>query len=241
MGFLIIALSVFAAMYGYVGWRIIRPLGMTVSVEVLLWIVVILLMLLPFIAIFLRMGGIYGWWIDVLAWVGYIGLGFVTLAFFLLLLKDGSWLVYLGLDKLIGAVKGEEQIADPERRRMIFQGLNFGMIGLAGTLTGYGLFEALRLPRTETVDVPIAALPPELENLRIVQITDIHAGPTIKGSYVHEVVERDALHPHDFVVAFERAEVYRSQVRIVGVLQDGVDRAEREQVVPGHGVLGRER
>lgn len=46
------------------------------------------------------------------------------------------------------------------------------------------------------VDVPIAGLPPELDGLRIAQISDIHVGPTIKAPYVRAIVEAvNALQP----------------------------------------------
>jgi hypothetical protein len=47
-----------------------------------------------------------------------------------------------------------------------------------------------------TVDVPLAGLAPALEGFRIVQITDIHVGPTIKQEYLQAIVDRvNALQP----------------------------------------------
>ena len=40
-----------------------------------------------------------------------------------------------------------------------------------------------------TVDVPIAGLPPDLDGFTIVQISDIHVGPTIKQRYVQAIVD----------------------------------------------------
>jgi len=61
---------------------------------------------------------------------------------------------------------------------------------LAGALTLLGLWEARRVPRVKRVDVPIAGLPAALHGFRIVQVSDLHVGPTIKRKQVEGVVER---------------------------------------------------
>ncbi len=45
-------------------------------------------------------------------------------------------------------------------------------------------------PAVRRVEVPIANLPPALVGLRIVQISDLHIGPTIKAPFVERVVAR---------------------------------------------------
>jgi hypothetical protein len=51
-----------------------------------------------------------------------------------------------------------------------------------------GSAAALRGPRLREVRVPVEGLDPALEGLRIVQITDLHVGPTIGERYVRRVV-----------------------------------------------------
>lgn len=51
-----------------------------------------------------------------------------------------------------------------------------------------GALAALRGPHVREVDIPVAGLAPGLEGLRIVQISDLHAGPTIGRRYVDRVV-----------------------------------------------------
>jgi len=61
---------------------------------------------------------------------------------------------------------------------------------------GAGAAAAFRGPRVRKVEVPIENLDPALEGLRIVQITDLHVGPTIGERYVRRVVEMaNALKP----------------------------------------------
>jgi predicted MPP superfamily phosphohydrolase len=60
---------------------------------------------------------------------------------------------------------------------------------LAAAVTALGYFNARRTARTVTRRIAIAHLPPALEGFRIVQISDIHVGPTIKARYLEAIVE----------------------------------------------------
>ncbi|MBL8481159.1 MAG: metallophosphoesterase [Rhodocyclaceae bacterium] len=53
-----------------------------------------------------------------------------------------------------------------------------------------GLFNARRTPRVVEVDIPLPDLPPALEGFRIVQLSDIHVGPTIKRGFLARIVAR---------------------------------------------------
>lgn len=53
-----------------------------------------------------------------------------------------------------------------------------------------GFINARRLARVVEVEVPLAGLPHALHGFRIAQISDIHVGPTIKGSYLARIVDR---------------------------------------------------
>lgn len=55
---------------------------------------------------------------------------------------------------------------------------------------GVGLAAALRGPRVRRVRIPIDGLDPALDGLTMVQISDLHVGPTIGRHYVGRVVER---------------------------------------------------
>ncbi|HEX4048934.1 MAG TPA: metallophosphoesterase, partial [Elusimicrobiota bacterium] len=57
-------------------------------------------------------------------------------------------------------------------------------------IAGLGLREALRGARARSVAVPVAGLHAGLRGLRIVQISDLHVGPTIRRRDVERVVER---------------------------------------------------
>lgn len=59
----------------------------------------------------------------------------------------------------------------------------FTLISLA-----FGVYETWRGPKVERVQIPIKNLAPELEGFKIVQISDLHVGPTIGAKYVKKVV-----------------------------------------------------
>jgi predicted MPP superfamily phosphohydrolase len=54
---------------------------------------------------------------------------------------------------------------------------------------GLGALTAMRGPYIRHVDIPVPGLAPELDGLRIAQISDLHVGPTMRLQYVRRVVE----------------------------------------------------
>lgn len=191
-----IALFVLALLHGYVGWRIIPTLQVSSTIQIILWTLLVVMTLLPLVSILLRFQGFENTLTDILSWIAYTGLGFIVLAFFFSLAKDVGLLAWFGGSKLFVGLKafmgnGESAATpfDPERRRLFVSGLNLGILGVTGGLTAYGFFQARREQRIEHVPIPIADLPETLEGFRIVQISDLHVGPTIKRDFVQRVVE----------------------------------------------------
>lgn len=54
---------------------------------------------------------------------------------------------------------------------------------------GVGALPTLAGPYVRRVDIPVAGLAPDLDGLRIVQISDLHVGPTMRRAYVQRVVD----------------------------------------------------
>jgi uncharacterized protein len=73
---------------------------------------------------------------------------------------------------------------------------------LAGSViaVAIGAVAAFRGPRIRRVDIPFAGLHPDLDGLRIVQISDLHVGPNIGRRYVERVVDETAKLSPDLVV-----------------------------------------
>ncbi len=126
------------------------------------------------------------------AWPAFIGWAVFALTFFGLLVADLGRGVVWGVRKLAR----KPAPTDPSRRQALAR-ITGGVIGTAvvGEVT-YGVARALGEPEIVDVPVTLAKLPPALDGLTIVQLTDIHVGGTIGRAFVEELVERtNALAP----------------------------------------------
>jgi predicted MPP superfamily phosphohydrolase len=97
-------------------------------------------------------------------------------------------------------------------------------LGLIVTFLGF--WNARRTARVKTVDIPLAGLPAALHGFTIVQISDIHVGPTIRQRYVEGIVDA----------------VNRLQPDLVAITGDLVDGSVLElgaQVAPLAGLVSR--
>ena len=143
-------------------------------------------------------------------WIGFTWLGVV---FFLVL--------SLGLADLVKriAVPGGSAPVDPDRRQAISR-LFGGAAALLGLGTSaVGLFSALSPVAVRRVRVAIDRLSKGAAGYRIVQITDVHVGPTIGKEFIEAIVARiNALKP--------------DLVAITGDLVDGSVAELAEHVAP---------
>lgn len=220
--FFTVVLLVLGVGYGYVGWRLIVRSPFSQKWKNFGWIALCLLFSLPMMTFILTVNGAEGFWLDAFSWTGYVGLGFFSMVFMLLLARD--------LTSLLGAAfrrtaafftKPDIQAVpvDVGRRQFLKQSVDVGLIGAAGLLTTYGIYEARRRPGVVEVPIPLRNLPAEFEGFRIVQVTDIHAGLTVKRPFVETVAEQiDELGPD--LIAF------------TGDLADGSVSYLREHVSP---------
>jgi predicted MPP superfamily phosphohydrolase len=117
---------------------------------------------------------------DRLAWIGLLGLGFFSSLLVLTFVRDLAMASLLTIDAIwphaipLTAWRMDSAAAVPL---------------LALLSTAVGLFNARRRARVVTIEVPIDDLPPALDGFTIVQISDIHVGPTIKRRYVDAIVD----------------------------------------------------
>lgn len=180
--FVFVLSAIVALGYAYVAWRLAVPAWAR-------WVLA-----LPFALV---------WLVPVVYWVGerestraadewlhaasYLCMGWLNFLLLLVVVRDAllgaSWVAGLGtLHAII------EQ-----------QGALVVTLGSLAALAA-GALLALRGPHLRHVTIPIDRLPPAFEGFRIVQISDLHVGPTIGERYVRRVVEMsNALHA-DLVV-----------------------------------------
>ncbi len=166
-------MAVLVFIYGYIGWRIIIPLGLAFGWNAVLWAALIFFMIIPLLPIFLRIYGFETSLVDILAWISYISLGFFFLVFTFLVIRDVAWLTVSGVEKAVRIAQdffsGTSAVepTDPVRRSLIQNAINIGILGFSGTLAGYGLYEARRHPAVVNVLIPINDLPYDLEDIRV--------------------------------------------------------------------------
>ena len=171
--FALIFLSLLGSVYGYSGWRLIPYLPPSAQIGAALALV--FLLLTPLLLFRLRSRPHLAWLTDPLAWMAYLGMGFFTVCSTLLVLRDIGGLL-LGLFYPIDAALNAS--------------IDLATFALALVAACWGYYQARRTPAVRHVDIPIANLPPALVGLRIVQISDLHVGPTIKAPFVERVVAR---------------------------------------------------
>lgn len=152
---------------------------------------------------------------DRLAFVGLTLMGFVSFLLVGTALRD-ALLGAAGLFGLFGALGGGDGEA---LRADLLSGSSLLLLPLSAALTAVGYHSARRHPPVVDVEVRVPDLDPRLDGLRVVQISDIHVGPTIKGRHLKRVV--------DAVNALE-ADV----VAITGDLVDGTVSELRDDVAP---------
>lgn len=195
-----IVLVVLGIGYAYVGWRMVIPAKLAMPWKLYAWLGLALMFLLPFGSSFLMR--VNEKLTDPLAWISYIGLGFLSFVFTLLVARDILWFASLGLEKgyiLVQKLFSDTTVPhliDASRREFLLQVTNLGVLGAAGILTAYGVYEARRKPGVVNINVPIQGLPKDFDGFKIVQITDIHAGLTVKRDWIETIVnEVQALKP----------------------------------------------
>jgi predicted MPP superfamily phosphohydrolase len=174
---LYVMILIVAALHVYIGLRLLPELplgGAGIAVGIVLLILSALLMPMGMMARFVVRSQPLS---DRLSWAGSLFMGLFSSLFVLTLLRD---IVMLVLSLSVphadyAAASVDSAIAVP-------------VLALAVTLIG--LFNARRVARVVHIDVPIAGLAPALAGFVIVQLSDIHVGPTIKNRYVEAIVKR---------------------------------------------------
>jgi predicted MPP superfamily phosphohydrolase len=108
---------------------------------------------------------------------------------------------------------------DPERRQLIARSIAGTAGATAAVLGAVSVRSALADVDVKEVGVKLERLPPALSGLTIVQLTDVHIGPTIGRNFLEHVVERTNLAKPDAIV-------------ITGDLVDGSVASLRQHVEP---------
>jgi hypothetical protein len=165
-------------------------------------------------------------WGGAWAWTVYVGLGFLSLLLTSLIIRDILLLGVRGFEYLANLIQvrglkaaATGPVVDPARRQFLLQTTNLVVLGAAGAFTAYGIYQARRKPGIVEISVPIGRLPESFDGFRIVQITDIHAGLTVKRDWVETVAQ-------------QVRELRPDLIALTGDLADGSVPYLREHVAP---------
>lgn len=189
---------IWVALHAYVAWRLIQPAQLTAWRRTLAWVIAAIVAVLPLAALGASRAGARGAGATMLYWGGFTLLGFASLVVVFVLARDAV-AVLLDIGRRI---RGRRQDTTPrsddddlqasliDRRQFLTHSVNMGILGSSGVLTGVGVHNALSTPAVREVDVPVEGLDPALEGFRIVQLSDLHVGPTVGREAVERIVER---------------------------------------------------
>jgi predicted MPP superfamily phosphohydrolase len=218
MVFFLLFNAVWLGIHVYLGWRLLKPLARNKRC----WRTTLGLLLFSYfivpVTLFGRMLLYNPALFDALAWVAYLGMGFILVLFPLRLALDTILLTGWLAAKLRHHAEHTDT-PNADRRRLLANTLNLGLVGVSGVMTTAGCYEARRIPRVTNINIPISGLPDGLQDFRIIQLSDIHLGPTIKGDYLQAIVEHCNRLDADMVV-------------ITGDLVDGFTNTLSDDVMP---------
>lgn len=129
-------------------------------------------------------------WSTAIGVVAYSWFGVVILLFFLTL---GSEVVRI-VAAILDATKVVPQ--DPARRAFLGRALAASVAAAGGALAIYGVASARGDVAVERVKIQLRRFPGKLDGFRIVQLSDVHIGPTIGRDWLSAVVDKvNALDP----------------------------------------------
>ncbi len=179
--FLTIFLILETLLYGYPTWRVLSAAPWSPTEMVIVNVgVVVTALLTPAYVLTIRASTLPRSIREAFAWIAYLLLAIAGVIFGLFAVRDVIWLTaWIGLY----LVENLEFV-----RAIPIHQLNMLTLAVAAALTLHGVIGAHRTPRIRHVQIPIDDLPPALESIRIVQLTDLHVGPTIKRPFVNRLV-----------------------------------------------------
>ncbi|CAG9272718.1 metallophosphoesterase [Paraburkholderia unamae] len=178
LSFLVRFIAIGVLLHAYVGFRLIPDLPVPAAGKWLavLWLVLSVLFIPPGMLARRFERHSLG---DRLAWIGMLAMGFFSSLLMLTIARDIVLASAMTVEALWhGAV-------DLTRWRTVSAAV---VIALAFLSSAFGFFNARRRARVLNVEVPVRGLPAALEGFTIVQLSDIHVGPTIKHGYVDAIV-----------------------------------------------------
>jgi predicted MPP superfamily phosphohydrolase len=209
--FISIALSILGGLHYYFWARLVRDTALPSPYRQLATLSLIALGLSMPLAMVLARSGLT----RALSWPAFVWMGFMFLLFVALLGTDVVRLViWLG-----GVGRPGAGPIDPARRLYLARVLGGTAAAVAASFSLIAMRSALGRIATKELEITLDRLPPPLDGTTLVQLSDIHVGPTIGRAFIEELVRRtNELNP--------------DVVAITGDLVDGSVAELRDSVAP---------
>jgi uncharacterized protein len=194
--FLAVVLGVLSGTHYYFYLRLVKDTGLSLTwTRVAKWTLVALSasLVLTFILSRLLSHAVT----SIVLFLPYVWMGSM---FYLLVLLAGADLVKL-VAWAAARASGHAAWFDLEGHRLWLSRLS-ALVALGGTfiIAVVAIVTAMRAPVIHKVEVALDVLDPALDGLTIVQLSDLHLGPTLGRKYLDDIVERvNKLHP-DIIV-----------------------------------------
>lgn len=180
--FLLISTTLVGLLHYYIGARLINALDWPTWIAWTGWALLLLSTLLQPVALLarsLQQPSVR----DAVSWVSMTVMGLFSSLLVFTVLRDLVLLLVAGIHA-IGLLTADINFTTIENDTA-------GLTVLAALTTSIaGFFLARKLARVVNVTVPLRNLPAGLHGFRIVQISDIHVGPTIKQGYLARIVHQ---------------------------------------------------
>lgn len=183
---LVIFLCVISLVMGGVHYYLFSRLARAPEIELLrrfgAWVFGLSALLMPVgVVLSQRLPREVGGWV---AFATYSWMGLIIFLFFGTLFSELPRGVY-GLLSATNVVP-----TDPSRRTFLSRTLLGFVAAYAVGMGGFGLAQVLAAVQVKRVKVALAKLPASMSGFKIVQLTDVHIGPTIDGRWLAEVVRQ---------------------------------------------------
>jgi predicted MPP superfamily phosphohydrolase len=192
-------------LHAFIAWRLLPELSQWPILSAALGLALVnSVLLMPMgIGLASRLAGFGHRTTRLVTWLAWAGMGFSSTLLILTLVRELLMLAVLLADL---AWPGWLALASWRSQ----SALAVALLGFLITLLGFS--NARRTAAITRVSIPIKNLPAALQGFRIVQISDIHVGPTIRQDYLRRIV----------------AAVNRQQPDMVAITGDLVDGSVRE-------------
>lgn len=170
MRFILIVLALFGSLYAYLAWGLfsVFPAPTKYIADFILLLFFICIVWVPLVT-WRKESNELNRVEQVLHWIAYCCLGFINFAFLLLIVRD------------VASLFITSSLHHPEISELIILASIVLFLG--------GMIHARFGVKLKTVHVKFPGLAQELNGLKIVQITDLHVGPTIRHGFVKKVME----------------------------------------------------